>query len=129
MAVPAEGPAGAVAAAARVQRRFGRNSRCAARTTPPPPIIQRLLIISVLLIGIIISFFYFSQCDDSIKTAQKEIVPQKHTLEGVVLSNDEGVEGVEVQIIDMGLSTFTNSKGLFKLDVPPDNLHETYLIR
>ena len=49
-------------------------------------------------------------------------------LEGQVQSNGEDVEGVEVRIMGTALTTFTNSKGMFKLDLTRENLHETYLI-
>jgi hypothetical protein len=91
---------------------------------------QNIIIMSIVL-AVIIALLYFTQCPsgNSINPIRNEKPQEKHVLEGAIQSNGEDVEGVEVRIDDANLSAFTNAKGRFKIEIPPNNHHEAYLIR
>jgi Effector-associated domain 11 len=107
----------------------------------PEPIsifsIQRILIISTFIISVIVLVVFLSKID-TIKENQvdkgnpldtaKNNTHRKHILDGQIQSNGVDLEGVEVRIMGTGFFGITDSTGFFKLDLPSENLQETYLI-
>ena len=94
---------------------------------PPPPFIKWLIIVGVVIFGVVGLALYLSDPTLTQKP-QSETLQQKNFLEGHIHSNWEDLESVEIRIMGTSFSTFTNSKGMFKLNLPLENLRESYMI-